>query len=313
MGTRRWAWLPATLFLLTAVPAHAQQRSVVTSPVPPVGIATQVVDVGTGATSVRYLLLTQVLTRPTAAVILFAGGKGLVNITYDGNIGDDLKNNFLVRSRLLFAQKGVAVAVVDPPGAVGIVEATRLSASYAQTMSNVIAELRKRTGVKKVWLVGTSSGTLSAASIAARYPLLTFTLDPTLPSLDDPNPARPNGVVLTSTQTRLYPSPTSPPPPSPFFTAVTCTGKLDEAALSAINVPVHVVAHHLDGCPCSPAGDAPSILTKLTRSPSKDRLEVTGGTPPDAANDVCQANSPHGFLGLDDSVVTEIVNWVKTH
>jgi hypothetical protein len=41
-------------------------------------------------------------------VMLFAGSNGYLNIGYDGSIGTSLAGNFLVRSRELFASKGLA-------------------------------------------------------------------------------------------------------------------------------------------------------------------------------------------------------------
>ena len=55
--------------------------------------------------------------KPKASVILFAGGKGNLELSSDGGtpvIGWG-KNNFLVRSRALFAKQGFMVAVIDAP------------------------------------------------------------------------------------------------------------------------------------------------------------------------------------------------------
>jgi hypothetical protein len=44
-------------------------------------------------------------------------------------------------------------------------EATRWSEDYARIMTDVIGDLRSRTPVQKIWLVGTSSGTTCTATI----------------------------------------------------------------------------------------------------------------------------------------------------
>ena len=76
----------------------------------------------------------------------------------------------------------------------------------------------------QVWLVGTSAGTISAASIAARLPRLT-------PSTSD-NVRRPDGIVLTATQSTLVKG--------------LCGRTVFNAQLAAVNVPAFL-AHHVDG------------------------------------------------------------------
>jgi hypothetical protein len=124
-------------------------------PVPPVEV-----QVRPGVT-VKYLALVKPKTTPTKAVMLFAGGNGLLNLQPDGSIGTKLAGNFLVRSRDKFVQKNLFVAVVDTPNQVTIDGNVRLSSQYAQDMAHVIADVRGRIDKGgKVWLVGTSSGTI---------------------------------------------------------------------------------------------------------------------------------------------------------
>ena len=107
---------------------------------------------------------------PRDAVILFAGGNGLLILQPNGMIGTNLSGNFLVRSRDLFVQRNLFVAVVDTPNQVAIDGNVRLSAQYAEDNVHVIADVRRSRPRRQVWLVGTSTGTMSAASIAARLP-----------------------------------------------------------------------------------------------------------------------------------------------
>jgi hypothetical protein len=261
-------------------------------------VATQVIDVTVRPkVVVRYLYLVPntVWPRPTTprpAVMLFAGGNGALKIAANGSIGTDLAQNFLVRSRLLFARSGLAVAVVDTPGGGPIDGNIRLSAQYAQDMAVVIADLRSRAQAEKVWLVGTSAGTLSAAGIAARLPLQTARIPP--PN----NTPRPDGIVLTATQSTVVDN--------------QCGKTVFNATLSAINVPAYVVAHRNDACPCSPAKAAPAVLAALTQSPARERFEFVGGDPAQSSNP-CDALTPHGFLGIEPDVVASIATWVKTH
>ncbi len=126
--------------------------------------------------------------RPSAVVILFAGGNGVLALQPSGKIGTDLALNFLIRSRELFAREGLAVAALDVASdqrRSGLNGDIRLSTRHAQDVAQVNRGLRKRIGAP-IWLVGTSSGTISAAGVAARL------------AQSEP---RPDGVALTSTQT----------------------------------------------------------------------------------------------------------------
>ena len=149
----------AFVMTLTAVlPLRAQ----VTPPI--------AVHVRPGVT-VKYLAVEPVKAKPSAAVILFAGGNGVLKLKADGAIATGLSENFLVRSRAKFAQRGLFVAVVDTPNQAPISGNVRLSAQYAAEIGAVILDVRSHLAAGgKVWLVGTSSGTLSTAGIAAHLP-----------------------------------------------------------------------------------------------------------------------------------------------
>ena len=76
-------------------------------------ISQKVVDIPTrlGVTQ-RFLYLAP--ESPIAAVILFAGGHGGLQILPNGSFKWG-EQNFLVRTRQLFAKNGLSVAVVDAP------------------------------------------------------------------------------------------------------------------------------------------------------------------------------------------------------
>lgn len=121
---------------------------------------------------------------PKAAIILFAGGHGGLQISQDGSFGWG-KGNFLVRTRQLFADQGLLVVVVDAPSdhqSNPYLGSFRQSPEHAADIKAVIAWLRTQAKIP-VWLVGTSRGTQSAAYIATQ-----------LNSQEGPN-----GLVLTST------------------------------------------------------------------------------------------------------------------
>jgi hypothetical protein len=254
----------------------------------PVGSLVEV-KVRPGVT-VKYLALVPNI-KPRHAVILFAGGNGLLNLQPNGSIGTNLSGNFLVRSRDRFVKRNLFVAVVDTPNQVAIAGNVRLSAQYAQDMAHVIADVRDRIlDGGKVWLVGTSSGTISAASIGARLPLVT-------PPIKD-NLNRPDGIILTSTQTTVV--------------AGLCGRTVFNAKLAAVNVPALVASHLADGCKCSPPKTSVKVIAALAGAPAKQNVTFTGGDPP-KSKDPCMAMTPHGFLGVEDKVVAAIVDFIGKH
>lgn len=289
MFTRLWAALVTIPCLLTALPAGAQTF-------PPGTFQTRVVTVHVGApiswTWIRYLLIMPTGQTPTQAVMLFAGGNGDLNIGDDGSIGTSLAGNFLVRSRELFASKGLAVAVMDAPNGQPLDGNIRLSADYAATISAAISDVRSKTNARRVWLIGTSTGSLSAAGVAARLPQ---PIRSPFPPNRATNPARPDGIVLPSTQSQRVTN--------------VCGKIVQDATLSSINVPAYLVAHRDDTCACSPPSGAAVVLAALKRSPLKAKIEFTGGLPPQSGE--CDAYSPHGFFGIEDQVVSSITTWIK--
>lgn len=104
-------------------------------------------------------------TPPVASVILFAGGDGNLRLTSGATMAWGA-SNFLVRSRYKFLNQGFQVAVIDSPeGGSGHLTLERQSPEHLQDIKAVAAFLKSRANVP-VWLVGTSRGTDSVASLA---------------------------------------------------------------------------------------------------------------------------------------------------
>src|SRR5262245_62718022 len=76
--------------------------------------AERVVDVPSRAGVTQRFLVVAPEGTPRAAVVLFAGGHGGLQLAGDRAFGWG-KGNFLVRSRELFAAHGLLVAVIDAP------------------------------------------------------------------------------------------------------------------------------------------------------------------------------------------------------
>jgi hypothetical protein len=235
--------------------------------------------------SITYLGLVRSAKPAAAAVVLLAGGRGVLGLGPKGSIATDLRLNFLIRSRELFARQGLYVAALDAASDLedGMDGAYRLSLQHAKEIGHVVAHIKGRLGVP-VWLIGTSSSSMSAVNAAARLPVAG------LPS--------PHGIVSASSQTFLTPY---------------CGRTVYDASLSAIRVPVLVVSHRDDGCACSPGSPAAGarLIAALTGTSSKEHRIFAGGLAPLSAP--CHARAPHGFFGIEERVVKSIAEWIKRH
>jgi hypothetical protein len=246
---------------------------------------TEVATVVTGRKAkITYLALRSKVPspEPRVAILLFAGGDGALHIARDGSI-NSLAMNYLIRSRELFLTAGVDfVAAVDAPSdhGDGMDAAFRLSKAHADDIGDVIQNVRARSGLP-VWLIGTSAGTLSAASVTARL---------------SGTPASPQGLVLTSTIAQRH-------------GRSHCARTVLDAALAAIQVPVLIVAHGNDTCICTPAAGADLILRRLPSSIRKEKRIFTGGLTP--VSDPCEARSQHGYYGIEQGVASFITKWIK--
>ncbi len=212
---------------------------------------------------------------PVASVILFMGGRGALGLQRGPLAARN--TNFLVRMRQRFAEKGLLVAVVDVPSdrtgqaMVGF----RTSTEHATDVRALIATLHAEAPVP-VWLVGTSMGSVSAASVAAR--------------LTDGGP---DGVVLTS---------------SVMGRNKEMGESLQDVALDHIHVPVLLVHHRDDGCPSSRYADTSWAMRRLSATPKKELLTFSGGDAPQSPP--CEPLAPHGYFGIEDRVVDAITTWI---
>ena len=227
----------------------------------------------------KFILITP--EKPVAAVILFAGGKGNLDLTgaADRPVLGWGKNNFLVRSRDDFAAHGFAVAVVDAPSdrkeRKGMRGGFRNSAEHVTDIDAVTAHLKKTVRVP-VWLIGTSRGTESAAYVAIHAK------------------EKIAGLVLTSSMTEDN-SDGRP-----------VTG----LALDRIRVPALVVAHEDDECWATPPGGAEWIAESLVNASRVEVKMFSGGDSPRSGT--CGALSAHGFLGIEQKVVAAIAGFIKS-
>jgi alpha/beta superfamily hydrolase len=212
---------------------------------------------------------------PKAAVVLLAGGHGGLQLFPNGSMKWG-ENNFLVRTRQVFADQGFVVAVLDAPSdrqAPPFLGGFRQRPEHAADMKAVVAWLRETAKVP-VWLVGTSRGTQSAGYIATE-----------LAGADAPD-----GVVLTST-----------------ILADDKGRAVSAMPLGKVRVPVLVVHHEQDGCSHCSFADTPALMSKLTNSPRSQLLAFRGG---ENKGDPCEAMAYHGFNGLERDVVQQVAAWI---
>lgn len=233
-----------------------------------------VIDIPTrpGVTQ-RMIVLTP--PAPKAAVVLMAGGHGGLQIDTNGSMKWG-KGNFLVRTRQLWADQGLVVAVVDAPSdhqSPPYLQHFRQKPEHAADVKAVIAWLRETAKVP-VWLVGTSRGTQSAAYVATE-----------LVGADGPD-----GIVLSSTILLDERGRSVPAMP-----------------LRQIKVPVLVVHHEQDGCRSCAFADMPSLMSQLERTPRHHMLAYTGG---ESEGDPCEARAHHGFNGIEAEVIQQSVAWM---
>lgn len=215
---------------------------------------------------------------PQGTVVLIAGGHGGLQISSSGGIrwGAD---NFVVRTRDLYVQQGLAVAVIDAPSdhqSMPYLNGFRQTAEHVADIKAVMAWLRAK-NPGPVWLVGTSMGTLSAAFVATQAAA---------------KEGGPDGVVLTSS----------------ILTGSANLRPVQAMPVQQITASVLVVHHEEDGCKYCAFSATPSLMNKLTATPRKALLAFKGG---EDRGDPCYEWAHHGFNGQEKDVVQGIADWIK--
>jgi dienelactone hydrolase len=213
---------------------------------------------------------------PLPTVILLTGGNGEVGIFGNGSLKRD--GNFLVRTRALFAARGHATVVVDPPSDRRDLSGDfRDSAEHAADLGAVVAWARSRYG-QPVWVVGTSRGTHSAANAAIRLA----------------GPQAPEGIVLTSTilDSSRFGSSTAKP--------------VQDSGIERVRMPVLVVHHEQDACQVCPPARLPELMRKLPAANS-ELVMMRGGI---SRGPLCDAFAHHGFNGIEEQVIDSVSAWI---
>jgi pimeloyl-ACP methyl ester carboxylesterase len=175
-------------------------------------------------------ILFQATASPVASVVLFPGAGGGISAN---------QGNFLIRVRDQFVVQGISVAVIDAPSdRTDDSNRYRVSAIAAADIASVVGFLKQKAPVP-VWLVGTSRGSISAASGATRL-----------------GPPQVSGLILSSS---------------------VWNGGMQLVSLSAVAVPTLIIHNRDDGCRQSPASAAQPAAAMLTNAPVKELVLVSGG------------------------------------
>jgi hypothetical protein len=259
---------PIVLFALSAAPAAAQDGDLVS------------IDTPRGVKQAFILIEPEA---PIAAVILLAGGHGALGLKSPSEM-EWGERSFLVRSREKFAAHKLIVAVVDAPSdrEDGMDSAFRMGNAHAGDLGAVAAYLKELADVP-VWLVGTSTGTWSAAwgAIAADH-------------ID--------GLVLTSTITRAR---------AHWKLAQTHSDGVASLPLEEITLPTLIMAHADDSCDITPAAGASKLRTRLANAKPVEVVTLTGGEA--TQSEPCEAMSRHGFLGVEGEAVDAIAKFITAN
>lgn len=213
-----------------------------------------------------------------AAFLPAPGGRATVILLAGGEgvvpidgAGSSGNQNFLIRTRSIWTTYGINAMILDSPNNASLLGRRSIPA-YVQALAAAVDFARSRANVP-VWLVGTSQGSTAAANGAAHLG------------------TKIAGVVLTSSVTRANRSGET----------------ASSVGLSAIAVPTLVIANSDDTCPASPPADAQTLLASIPTAPRKEVMLFESSairSPP------CEALSPHGYMGIEASVIQRIASWI---
>ncbi len=211
---------------------------------------------------------------PRGTIVMLPGGAGELGLTADGDVRHG--DNFVVRTRRLWVAHGYAVIIPDTIDRANL-RGDRSSPVYADIVARLVAFAHDR-AARPVYLLGTSQGSIAAMNGAAHARAGSIA-----------------GVVLTE--------------------SVSVLGGSHETVFDAdprdVRVPALVVANQADACPVAPPQNADRIARAMIHSPDVQVRMVDGGE--QRSNDACGSLTPHGYYGIEQSVVALITRWMSEH
>lgn len=216
---------------------------------------------------------------PKRVVVLVSGGFGLLKFRFaeSGVQWEEKAADFLVRNKDRFLDHETAVAIMDAPSdqmSPGYTPKFRKSAEHMDDLQAVVSDIKSRLPGTKMFLIGNSQG---STSVAYAGKMLGKEVD---------------GVILTASVFDWAP---------PAWRLLH-DSNLSDFDFSKIASPLLIVHHADDRCVATTYSSAAKL------SGIHPFITVKGG---EAVQDNgCGPLGPHGFLGREEQVVTEIKNWI---
>ena len=224
-------------------------------------------------------------------ILLIAGGKLNSHISGSGNgqpptnIGSGAKTNFLVRSAHLFAAQGFTVITMDRPSDHETdtenlpegyrYDGYRVSPRHAVDISRIINRVNTGTPRLPVFIAGTSRG---AISTVVHHQLS-------------------EGITLSSPVTSGDGFPVSDESSNVMLRP------------SNVAVPAKVIWNIKDSCGKSKPVDSLTLVTLF--NPWAGFANLGGGFDDPNMENTCDANTYHGFLGIESCAVVHETNWLS--
>ncbi|CAG9175376.1 hypothetical protein LMG23992_02942 [Cupriavidus laharis] len=259
--------LAAALILGMSMPAGAQEGGGLEESVTTVALP--------GGSDLSVVVSKQPASKPAVAALLFPGYPGVLRVQNDaGKPSFQLRGNFLVRARRHLVSDKMLTVMVDCPRArwESCDDAYRTSDQYAQDIGAVIDKVKADYGVSKVYVVGTSYGTVSSAFLALKLG------------------GRIDGAVHTATFT------------DPRTGRQAHGTPMRDFNWGAVTVDQLFVHHKDDPCPLT---QYRSIVARKGNAPL---VTVQGSK--GARGEPCDAFSAHGFVGRERPVMLAISDWI---
>lgn len=214
-------------------------------------------------------------TKFTHAVAIFPGSPGTINLRVEGGeIQNDQRGGFLIRTRRFFLEDGFLTVVIDAPSdqQPNFWPEFRETSRYGEDVKAVIEAIAKKYGPLDWTFVGHSEGSVSAAHAARMLP----------------SDAR--RVALTASI--VAPNP---------------RGRgLSASDIAQIKVPVMWVHHRDDPCRYTPHHRVRNYAQE-TKTPL---VTVTGVG--ERRGQPCMAFTEHGFVGMEAKTIKAILSWIRT-
>ncbi|CAN5158201.1 hypothetical protein BH09PSE3_BH09PSE3_18360 [soil metagenome] len=208
---------------------------------------------------------------PRGAIVMLPGGSGDIGLSRDANPrhGD----NFVVRTRKLWAAHGYAVLIPDTIDRANL-RGERSTPRYAGIVNDIVSFAHAQS-FGPIFLLGTSQGSIAATNGAAHASAGSLA-----------------GVVLTE--------------------SVSVMGGSHETVFDSapqdVRAPVLIVANRDDKCTVAPPEMASRIAAAMRGSRDVRVLAVSGGTK--RSDNDCGSLTPHGYFGMEDNVVNAISKWM---